>query len=250
MVLHGYAGTAVLILGLLSRGERTKIDYASATTILAAIGFFVGKQALQVSSGSIDGAWSSLGAFNTIVAAYAGAVTYNLANVVLPKEGAPFSGTASTASAVKGAMVGTVAVAAGAGYLQPEYAVLSTVCSCAVVFVLDFLTKSVNVAGFDCFLSHGVSGFVGAAMIGLFANNKDGRLFKMVSPYAQNYVGAFFGNAQQLAYQCAGISTTILLTAVMTLGLYGLVYLVMIPFGGVWEETEEGPLKGADASSA
>ena len=250
MVLHGYAGTAVLILGLLSKGERTKIDYASATTILAAIGFFVGKQALQVSSGSVDGGWSSLGAFNTIVAAYAGAVTYNLANVVLPKEGALLSGTASTASAVKGAMVGTVAVAAGAAYLQPEYAVLSTVCSCTIVFVIDFLTKNVNVAGFDCFLSHGVSGFVGAAMIGLFANNKGNRLYVLASPYAQNYVGAFFGNAQQLAYQCAGISTTILLTAVMTVGLYALVHVVMMPFGGAWEKKEESPLKGADGSSA
>jgi len=250
MVLHGYAGTAVLILGLLSKGSRAEMDYGSVTSILAAIGFFVGKQALQVSSGGYDGAWSSLGAFNTIVAAYAGAVTYNLASYVLPKNGAPFKGTITSCSSVKGALVGTVAMAAGAAYLEPEYAVLSTVCSATIVYLIDHLTKGINVAGFDCFVTHGVSGFVGSAMIGLFANNKDGRLYVLTSPWAQNYVGGFFGNSIQLAKQCAGISTTILLTAVMTTGLYALVHVVMLPFGGAWEAKEEGALKSADSSSA
>jgi len=250
MVLHGYAGTAVLILGLLSKGSRTEMDYGSVSSILAAIGFFVGKQALQVSSAGTDGAWSSLGAFNTIVAAYAGAITYNVASIVLPKSGALFKGAITSSSSVKGALVGTVAMAAGAAYLEPEYAVLSTVCSATVVYVIDHLTKGVNVAGFDCFMTHGMSGFVGSAMIGLFANNKDGRLYALSSPYAQNYVGGFFGSSIQLAKQCAGISTTILLTAVMTTGLYALVHIVMLPFGGAWEAKEEGALKSADSSAA
>jgi ammonia channel protein AmtB len=198
----------------------------------------VGKQALQLSSGSSDGQISSLGAFNTIVGAYAGAMTFNVANVVLPREGGAglFRGTVSASSTVKGALVGTVSIASSAAYVQPEYAVLSSVAASALVFVVDYLTKGVNVAGFDCFLMHGFSGFLGAALAGLFPSNRNFRLFKMSSPYVANYVGAFFGNPMQLAKQFVGISFAILLTTVMTVGLYGLVHLVWLPFGGAWED--------------
>jgi Amt family ammonium transporter len=240
MVLHGYAGTAVLVLGLLSKERRVKIDYGSSVHILAALGFCVGKQALQVSGGSIDGQWTSLGAFNTIVGAYAGAITFNVANVLLPRDGgALFSGSASAASAVKGALVGTVTMTAGAAYQEPEYAVLSTVCAASLVYVFDYLTQWVDVAGFDCFVMHGVSGFVGSAMVGLFANNKGGRIFVLGSPYAANYAGAFFGNPRQLGLQLAGVALTLMLTVVMTAGLYAVVHLLYMPFGGAWEAATE-----------
>jgi Amt family ammonium transporter len=250
-VIHGYAGTAVLVLGLLSKARRVKIDYGSPITILAALGFFVGKQALQVSGGSIDGQWSSLGAFNTLVAAYAGAITFNVANVLLPRDGgAPLSGAATAASAVKGALVGTVTMTAGAGYQQPGYAVLSTVCAASLVYAVDYLTRGVDVAGFDCFVMHGVSGFVGSAVVGLFANNKGGRLFTLGSPYAQNYAGAFFGNPRQLGLQLAGVAFTLLLTTAVTVGLYAVAHVVMLPFGGAWEKKEGAGGRGAPAEAA
>jgi len=249
MVLHGYAGTAVLVLGLLSRRPRTKIDYGNPMIITASLGFYVGKQALQVSSGSTDGAWSSLGAYNTIVAAYASATLYQVLSVVAPREGGPpFSGQATIAAAVKGALSGVVAMAAGASFNEPQYAVLSNICSTAVVYLVDFLTQKVNVHGFDVFLLHGVAGFTGSAMIGLFANNRDGRLYAGSSATSQypGYVGAFFGNPAQLARQCAGISVTILLTVVVTLALAALVHVLFAPFGGAWEQPEEPPIKAEE----
>jgi ammonia channel protein AmtB len=177
-----------------------------------------------------------------------------VASVVLPKEGGFMTGSANAASAVRGALVGTVAMASGAALQEPEWAVLSNVCSCAVVYLIDWLTAKVDVAGFDCFMTHAVGGFVGSAMTGLFANNLNNRLYKLAT-LPQGYAGAFFGGGgKQLAYQCAGISVTILLTVVMTIGIYALVHVVMIPFGGAWEEKEgeEGPppLKAAAAEAA
>lgn len=282
MVVHGFAGTAVLVLGLLSKGKRVAVDYTTTASILAAIGFFVGKQALQVSNGSMDGGWSSLGAFNTIVAAYAGSMVYGVCETVLPRGGAPLAGSWTKAGVIKGALTGTVAIAAGAGYIEPQYAVLSTVCSCVLTYLFDFATAAVDVAGFDCFITHGVSGFFGAAMIGLFANNRDGRLFSLVSRPA-GHVGGFFGNGMQLAYQCAGISTVrfaidrlffsraplprpnpttpafarqvIALTVVITAALFGAIHLAFYSFGGAWEKAEESSLslksvEGAAAPAA
>jgi Amt family ammonium transporter len=236
MVLHGYAGTAVLVLGLLSKSARERPELSSAASILAALGFFVGKQALQAAGGSSDGQWSSLGAYNTIIGAYGGALVFNVLGAAAPLGGGgAFKGAAGASNAVKGALVGTVTMTAGAAYQEPLWAVLSTVAASAIVYAVDYFSQRVDVAGVDCFVMHGVAGFVGSAMAGLFANNKGGRLFVLGSPYAQNYAGAFFGSARQLGLQLAGVAFTFLLTVAMTAGLLVVVHAVFLPFGGAWE---------------
>ena len=97
----------------------------------------------------------------------------------------------------------------------------------------------------DCFVTHGVAGLVGTAMTGLFATN--------VFVNNQNQVGSFFGNPVQLAKQCAGISTTILLTATATVCIYGVLFAMSVPFGfTVWhdDETSAAPKKEVLTSAA
>ena len=231
MIVHGYAGVAVLTLGLLSQHKRVAVDYSTLQSLLAAFGFYVGKQALQCAGGSPNATWSSLGALNTIIAAYTGVAVHALLGLVLPKKGA-VSGVINASSAIKGAITGVTSIAAGAGFVAPEYAVLSVVASNVLVYLFDYATVNVNVAGWDCFVAHGVSGLVGAAISGLFTQAS-------FSANARGQNGAFFWNAQQLARQCAGISTVILLTVVATVCIYGFIVAIATPFGiKVWEEDE------------
>jgi len=245
LVVHTYAGFAVLVLGLLSGHKRQRIDYSSTTAMVAAFGLFVGKQALSASNGAEIGEWCSMGALNTIVAAYAGALFYGIAEHVLPVAGAPFTGRFSTSACVKGMVTGFVSMACGAGFLRPEYAVLSTVCSCAITYLFDYATKSVNIAGWDCFISHGVAGMAGAAMIGLYANNAEGALFSTIPENAeyislgQQQVGGFFGYNKQLGYQCGGISTVVLVTGVATVCLFGIVFVLSLLVQQTVFEAEE-----------
>jgi len=241
--VHSYAGLAVLFLGLLSQKGRDAVDFGSTKALVASFAFFVGKQALQANSGSnADESYSSLGSLNTVIACYTGVMVYGLFEMVLPKSGPLLTFKPTFAGAVKGAMVGIVTSSAGAGFTFPGYMYLSTVCSCALVFLFDFATKTVNVAGWDCFVSHGVAGIVGSAMVGLYAQNS-----AYPSPAIQE--GGFFGDGKQLGRQCAGISIIFLLTAVATVVIYGLVYVIALLFNTTPLEEEEKAVLAAAAPS-
>lgn len=240
MVTHGYAGVTVLILGLLSRKPRARVDFGSTKSLLASFGFFMGKQALQVSNGSLDGAFSSLGSLNTVVSAWMGVLVYNFMEILLPKHGGkPLRGKPTGAGACKGAVVGITGLAAGAGFMFPEWACLSVVCSTVLVYILDYATQHVNIAGWDCFISHGASGLIGSAVVGLYAQND-------AFASGQKQIGSWMGNPVQLGVQCAGISTVVLLTGVMTPLLYGLIYLIGFAFqDSIFEDEVEEPKAAA-----
>jgi len=218
-------------------------------SLLAVFGLYVGKQALQCSGGSPGnalpnalglssaGGWSSLAALNTIVAAYAGVGVNWIMEHILPMAGDIGRGEDTPSGAIKGAIQGVISVASGAAFMMPEYAVLSVVCSQVVVYVIDWATKGIDVAGFDMFITHGVSGAVGSAVIGLFVQAQ-----ASANTRVQN--GSFFWNAIQLGKQCAGISVVILLTVVATVCIYGLIYALAAPFKiSVWEEEEKAELE-------
>ena len=122
-------------------------------------------------------------------------------------------------------------------------------------YLFDYATLSVNVAGWDAFVTHGVAGFVGIAVSGLFYNNYGSP--KALLEMSQTQVGSFFSNPVQLGLQCAGISVVIALTVVMTVGLYALVHIISLPFGfapfiveeHVTPKKEELVLEGATASA-
>jgi len=250
LIVHGYAGVVILVLGLISQHSRVKVDFASTQSLLAALAIYAGKQALHCSNGGLDGNWSSLGALNTIVSGYAGVATYSVLEHLLPATGQPLTGRSTTSGAVKGLLVGVVAVSGGAGYMTPMWAFLSVFITSVFTYLFDYATISVNVAGWDAFVTHGVAGFVGIAVSGLFFDNT---AFDNV----QTQQGSFFGNPVQLGLQCAGISVVIALTVVMTVGLYALVHIISLPFGfapfiveeHVAPKKEELVLEGATASA-
>ena len=72
-------------------------------------------------------------------------------------------------------------------------------------------------------LQHGVGGMVGSGLVGLFADfNYSGATNVNGAPVN----GAFYGNSMQLAYQCAGVTVTIVFTAIGTTSIYWFVWLV------------------------
>ena len=144
-----------LVIGLLSKIQRSRVDFAAPSAVLLCLGAVLGKLALSDTSGQQFVGSRTLGSWNVIVAASAGSLMYGVLQHSLPKKlgGTFFEGEWDSSGAVKGAMVGVAAMASGAGYIAPEYAVLSTMCSCTLVFLVDFLTKDVKIAGFDAFVS-------------------------------------------------------------------------------------------------
>jgi len=205
-------------------------DFGSAQSLGAAIVLVIGKVALSMISGSFVVPFvnstdlvpavtqslesTGLAALNTIVGAFVGVYAFGVWEMILPaKRGDYFN--PSNGVAAKGLIVGLVASAAGAGYATPMWHLFSVVCTTLVVYIIDWFTLNVNIVGFDAFVQHGVTGFVGTAMIGLFSNG---------TPIAPN--GSFFRNAIQLGKQCAGISAVILMTSVFTIALFAFVYFV------------------------
>lgn len=150
------------MLGLLSGRKRTRINFSTTASTTAAFGLFLGKLALSDTSGAVTAVATvpnSLGTWNVVVAASAGSLLYTLLQHVLPNKigGKFFESTPNNCAAVKGAIVGVASIASGAGLIQPEYAVLSTVCATTIVYIIDLLTKDVTIAGFDAFVSSAVT---------------------------------------------------------------------------------------------
>jgi len=227
LTVHGFAGLVCLVTGWLTGMKRVAQDFGSAQSLTAAILLVIGKTALSLYPGSalntilpdptnLAFTATGLAGLNTIVGAFVGVYAYGVWEMILPaKRGDYFN--PSNGVAAKGLIVGLVASAAGAGFATPMWHVFSVICTTLVVYIIDWFTLNVNIVGFDAFVEHGVTGFVGTAMIGLFANG-------VGNQYVPN--GSFFRNAVQLGKQCAGISAVILMTTVFTIALFAFVYFV------------------------
>ena len=106
-------------------------------------------------------------------------------------------------------VVGLVVITPGAGYVQPGYALLMGLIGGSTVYI--FLTGKKHFFHIDdtldVFSCHGIGGFIGTALTGLFCQvnvNSDGRN------------GAIYGRPIQLGHQLLGIIITICYSGICT----------------------------------
>jgi Amt family ammonium transporter len=106
-------------------------------------------------------------------------------------------------------VVGLVVVTPAAGYIQPGYAILMGLIGGSAIYL--FLTGKKHFFHIDdtldVFSCHGLGGFIGIFLTGLFCQTD-------VNNNGKN--GAFYGNPIQLGYQLLGILITIAYSAACT----------------------------------
>ncbi len=122
--------------------------------------------------------------------------------------------------AATGAVVGLVAITPGAGFVTPVAAVIigalvSPLCYFAVSFLKQKLGYDDALDAFGC---HGVGGFYGAVMTGVFATTT-------VNPAGRD--GLLYGNPSQFFIQLAAASITVVFSCVMTFLIMKAVSLVI-----------------------
>jgi len=121
---------------------------------------------------------------------------------------------------VSGAVAGLVAITPASGYVGPLASIIIGAVA-GIVCYLAILLK-VKVFGYDDSLDvfgvHGVGGFTGALLTGLFAS-------KLVNSAGGD--GLFFGNSQQLVIQFIAAGVSAVYAFVMTLILLAVINIVM-----------------------
>ena len=117
---------------------------------------FNGGSALNASDGI-----AALAIVNTNVAAAAGMLTWLVLDAI--------EGKASTVGAMTGAVVGLVAITPAAGFVRPlSSLVFGFAGSVASFYSIKYLKRGIADT-LDAFFCHGVAGFVGTVLVGLFA---------------------------------------------------------------------------------
>jgi Amt family ammonium transporter len=170
----------------------------------------------------------------TQLAAAAALLSWNLLEVAFGGERGLFTGRPTAVGSALGTVTGLVGITPSAGLVSPMWAIfIGFFTVLGVFFVPKLLRRFTGVDDvLDCFAVHGVGGMIGAALTGLFANpsysngayqGKTGETFK----------GSFYGQANRLGLQCAGISVTILLSVVGTVLIYGVLWAIATALGDI-----------------
>jgi Amt family ammonium transporter len=200
---------------------------------------FLGTALLWFGFYGFDGASSieaspraAMSAFVTSVSASAGALSWVILDLVTRRR-------FSALGFCQGALSGLVGITAGAGYVAPWAAVIIGAISGVVCNVVARTSEERGVDG-SAFAIHGVGGFVGFVLAGIFAQrwigNLDGVLF---------FGGAIDRNVKQVSYQAAGAVAIAIWSFTVTYAI--LIVVNMIP-GLRLRLTAEEEMKGGDYS--
>ncbi len=146
---------------------------------------------------------------NTNVSAASSMVIWIILDIIHKKLRDQNTNFVSISGVCSATVVGLVVITPGAGYVQPGYALLMGFIGGFIVYV--FLTGKKHFFHIDdtldVFSCHGIGGFIGTALTGLFCQvdvNSDGKN------------GAIYGRPIQLGHQLLGIVITISYSAVCT----------------------------------
>jgi Amt family ammonium transporter len=219
MVIHVSSGVSSYVLAYLIGGPVvTHRAHNKVLVLLGAALLWFGWFGFNAGSAVSAGYQAGLALTNTQLATGAAMLIWNLMEVVFDGEtlGQGFPTAIGTATAI---VAGLVGITPSAGLVAPMWAIfIGSFTAASVFFAPRLLKKYLGVNDvLDCFAVHGVGGMVGAALTGLFAN-----------PTYSNIaaVGSFYRNAVQLGIQCAGITVTIVYSAIGTALIYGFLYLI------------------------
>jgi len=210
-VVHESTAVSALVLAVLL-GPRSMRSAEQSTqahnvpiVILGAALLWFGWSGFNAGSALAANEQAVLALVNTYQAAGASLVTWILIERWTAKR-------YSAVGSVTGAIVGLVLITPGAGLVTPVGAALIGVLGCVVVYPAFSINKNRVDDSLDTFPCHGVAGFVGTVLTGLFAT--EGGLF---------YGGGF----RLVGAQFVASAATAAYSAAMTAIIFGILSLVM-----------------------
>ena len=216
LVVHMSSGISGLVAALIL-GARAHFDpdvlHAGQTnlpfTILGTGLLWVGWMGFNGGSGLAADGTAALAIVNTNVAAAGSMVIWMVLDIAVAKLRHQQSFYVSIPGLCSATVVGLVVVTPAAGYVQPGYALLMGVVGGIVIYLfLSGKKRFFHIDDtLDVFSCHGIGGFVGTMLTGLFAQSS-------VNVKAVN--GAFYGYPMQLCYQLLGAVVVTVYSAACT----------------------------------
>jgi Amt family ammonium transporter len=227
-VIHIASGFSSLVISLMLGRKRSHHEpnntLISMGTALLWFGWFGFNAGSQLAADGI----AALAFINTHISACVGLLTWVMLDYMLTKR-------VTALSAASGAIAGLVCITPGCGYVDPMVSFLFGFSGSFFAWLVLLTTKICGVQyDLDSFALHGVGGATGAALTGLFSQNK-------WNPSAPN--GSFFGHRNQLGYQLAG---TVTISAFAAAGTWAILTVLKCTIG--IKMTEEQQEQGADES--
>lgn len=221
MVIHVSSGVSAYVLAYLIGGHH--VTHKAHNKVLVLIGaalLWFGWFGFNAGSAVSSGYTAGLALTNTQFGAAMAMFTWNILETVFDGEKGFGSGYPTAIGCATGAVVGLVGITPSAGLVSPMWALfIGFFTALSVFFVPRVLKRFLGINDtLDCFAVHGVGGMVGAALTGLFADPRYSNGYVTTAGIAAQ--GSFFGVPKQLGIQCAGISVTILMSAVSTAVIY------------------------------
>jgi Amt family ammonium transporter len=215
-VVHVNAGAAALaaaiVLGPRSDyGRRAMLPHNVPFVLLGAGILWFGWMGFNGGSALGATGLAALGVVNTLVAPAATLVVWSILDVMFAKH-------MTAVGAATGIVVGLVAVTPAAGFVSPMSAIaIGAIAAFPSYFVIRWRGKSRLDDSLDVFAAHGVGGFTGALLTGVFATTA-------LNPAGQD--GLLFGNPRQVVVQLIAVGAVFLYSAVGTVVIMKVVQAV------------------------
>jgi Amt family ammonium transporter len=205
-VVHVNAGAAALaaaiVLGPRSDyGRRALLPHNVPFVLLGTGILWFGWMGFNGGSALGANGLAALGVVNTLMAPAATLVVWSILDIMFAKH-------ITAVGAATGIVVGLVAVTPAAGFVSPMSAIaLGAIAAFPSYFVIRWRGKSRLDDSLDVFAAHGVGGFTGALLTGVFATTA-------LNSAGQD--GLLFGNPRQILVQLIAVGAVFLYSAVGT----------------------------------
>lgn len=215
-VVHINAAVAAVVAAIMvgprkDYGKQAILPHNVPFVLLGAGLLWLGWFGFNAGSAWSAGALASVAFVNTAVAPMGTLVVWNLIDLI--KNGKVTA--VGTATAI---VVGLVAVTPAAGFVSPTSALLiGMITAVPCFFAIHFRAKTRLDDSLDVLAAHGVGGFSGALLTGVFAQKYYN---------AAGADGLLFGNPGQFVVQLVAVLVAIVFSAVMTFVLLKLVGLI------------------------
>ena len=217
-VVHISAGVSAFVaarlLGPRRDFRRVPISPHNVPVVLVGAGLlWFGWFGFNAGSALAANGLAALAFVNTNTAAAAALLTWALLDSTR-------TGKMTAVGAATGAVVGLVGITPAAGYVTPPAAIaIGALCAVVSYFAIQRRSRSQLDDSLDVFSCHGLAGVAGALLTGIFAT-------KLVNPAGND--GLFAGNAGQMLVQLYAVLAAVVLAAVGTAIILG---LVRVTFG-------------------
>jgi ammonium transporter, Amt family len=213
IVVHLTAGVSALVMALMIGKRRyyKNIPTQPHNIPFVAIGagmLWVGWFGFNAGSGLAADGVAANAFLVTHIAAATAALTWVLLDWILNKK-------PTTIGFCTGAVAGLAAITPTAGYVNVHSAMIISVISAVCCFIMVGIVK-IKLSyddSLDAFGVHGVAGFLGSLLVGVFA-----------TPFVQkSFSGALYGNPKQLGIQALAVGCVIAYSLLFTFIIYKIV---------------------------